>query len=60
MLFVKICGIKVFYKPRFNPDGIDVNVRCLNPRPVVMTITKFDGQNRQENADKLAYKSAET
>jgi hypothetical protein len=29
-LFCRTCGIKSFYVPRSNPDGIDVNVRCLD------------------------------
>jgi len=28
--FCKTCGIKPFYRPRSNPDGIDVNARCLD------------------------------
>jgi len=28
-LFCRHCGIKSYYVPRSNPDGIDVNVRCL-------------------------------
>jgi hypothetical protein len=31
--FCRICGIKSFYVPRSNPDGIDVNVRCPVSRP---------------------------
>lgn len=31
--FCKTCGIKSFYIPRSNPDGHDVNVRCLEPNP---------------------------
>lgn len=31
--FCSICGIKPFYVPRSNPDGIDINVRCLTSRP---------------------------
>ena len=27
--FCRHCGIKSFYVPRSNPDGISVNVRCL-------------------------------
>ena len=25
--FCRVCGIKPFYTPRSNPDGVDVNVR---------------------------------
>ncbi len=55
--FCKTCGIKPFYLPRSNPDGIDVNVRCLDTQPKQMTIVDFDGQNWELNAHKLAHKS---
>lgn len=55
--FCKICGIKPFYTPRSNPDGVDVNVRCLDVPPVSMKIVKFDGQNWEDNAHTLAHKS---
>jgi hypothetical protein len=31
--FCRTCGMKPFYTPRSNPDGIDVNVHCLDPVP---------------------------
>ena len=53
--FCKTCGIKSFYIPRSNPDGYSVNVRCLDPQPIALTITPFDGRNwEQAGADKLA------
>lgn len=55
--FCKICGIKSFYIPRSNPDGIDVNVRCLEPVPVKITIEQFDGRNWEQHAHKLAHLS---
>ena len=55
--FCKVCGIKPFYTPRSNPDGIDVNVHCLDTKPVAITITKFDGQNWERNAHLLVHKS---
>lgn len=57
--FCKICGIKPFYTPRSNPDGIDVNVHCLDTKPRSVTIGKFDGQNWEQNAS-LAHLSADT
>jgi len=57
--FCKVCGIKPFYIPRSNPDGIDVNVRCLNTRPKKMKVVKFDGQNWEKHAPKLTGKSKE-
>lgn len=57
-LFCKVCGIKSFYIPRSNPDGIDVNVRCLDPGTVnEMTIEAFDGENWEANAADLAHLS---
>ena len=57
--FCGVCGIKPFYIPRSNPDGVDVNVHCLDTPPVSMTIVKFDGQNWEQNAHTLAHKSRE-
>lgn len=55
--FCKHCGIKPFYTPRSNPDGIDVNVHCLDTRPSVLNITDFDGTNWEQHAHRLAHKS---
>lgn len=51
------CGIKPFYTPRSNPDGIDVNVNCLDTPPAALTISEFDGRNWERNAHTLAHKS---
>jgi hypothetical protein len=56
----KTCGIKPFYIPRSNPDGVDVNVNCLDQLPADMTIVDFDGKNWEQNAHKLAHKSKQT
>ena len=55
--FCRICGIKSFYVPRSNPDGIDVNLRCLETRPQVVRIVPFDGQDWERHAPALAHKS---
>lgn len=55
--FCSVCGIKPFYTPRSNPDGIDVNVRCLDTKPQSLNIVAFDGQNWEQNAHKVAHKS---
>ena len=57
--FCKTCGIKSFYIPRSNPDGYDVNVRCLDPQPNEIKIELFDGKNWEENAHHLAHLSKE-
>jgi hypothetical protein len=58
-MFCKICGIKPFYIPRSNPDGYDINVRCLDTKPRSIAIEQFDGQNWENHAHKLAHKSKE-
>ena len=55
--FCRTCGIKPFYTPRSNPDGVDVNVRCLEPHPARLRIVAFDGQHWEQNAGRLAHKS---
>lgn len=56
--FCRICGIKSFYVPRSNPDGISVNVRCLEPETIEqLRVLEFDGQNWEANAPDLAHLS---
>ncbi len=55
--FCKVCGVKPFYTPRSNPDGVAVNVNCLDTEPASITITDFDGQNWEQNAHTLVHKS---
>jgi hypothetical protein len=56
--FCRVCGIKSFYIPRSNPDGVDVNVRCLDAGTVEsLTIEPFDGQNWEQHAASLAHLS---
>lgn len=57
--FCSKCGVKPFYTPRSNPDGIDINVNCLDTKPRAITIVEFDGQNWEQNAHKIAHKSEE-
>ncbi|HZZ94949.1 MAG TPA: GFA family protein [Usitatibacter sp.] len=52
--FCRTCGIKPFYVPRSNPDGIDVNVRCLDPSPAEIEVRNFDGRNWEESAQAIA------
>lgn len=54
-LFCKHCGIKSFYVPRSNPDGIDVNARCLEQDKIrSLHIEAFDGKNWEQHASQLA------
>jgi hypothetical protein len=55
--FCRICGVKPFYTPRSNPDGIDINVHCLDMKPQQVVINDFDGKNWEQHAHKLAHKS---
>lgn len=56
--FCKTCGIKSFYIPRSNPDGVAVTWRCLDDwQSLDATINPFDGQNWEANAAALAHKS---
>ena len=57
--FCKHCGVKPFYTPRSNPDGIDINVHCLDTDDLSVNITAFDGENWEKNAHKLEHKSKE-
>lgn len=53
--FCRHCGIKSFYVPRSHPEGISVNVNCLDPGTVTsMAVTDFDGQNWDQNIHKLS------
>jgi hypothetical protein len=56
--FCRVCGVKPFYIPRSNPDGVDVNLRCVDDvTALTITITPFDGQNWEANAASLTHKS---
>ena len=55
--FCRTCGIKPFYTPRSNPDGVDVNLNCLDSPPALVRVVEFDGRNWEQNAHKLAHKS---
>ena len=47
--FCSVCGIKSFYVPRSKPDGVSVNVRCLDEGAVqVARIGVFDGKYWEE------------
>ena len=55
--FCRTCGVKPFYVPRSNPDGIDVNVRCLDPMPAGFSVEPFDGRDWERHGPKLAHLS---
>ena len=54
--FCTTCGIKPFYVPRSNPDGVSVNARCLDSGTVAsIAVEDFDGQNWEANAHSLRH-----
>jgi len=56
--FCKVCGIKAFYIPRSHPDGVDVNVRCLDRTNIErMNITPFDDAQREASTAAIAHLS---
>lgn len=56
--FCRVCGVKSFYVPRSNPDGIDVNARCLDEgTATAIAIEPFDGRDWERNAAALAHLS---
>jgi hypothetical protein len=53
--FCRTCGIHPFYYPRSHPDGVDVNIRCLDDPEATarFRVEKFDGQRWEENVEKI-------
>lgn len=57
-MFCAVCGVKAFYVPRSNPDGMSVNARCFDDGEAPhLTIVAFDGVNWEANAAALQHKS---
>jgi len=58
--FCPTCGVRAFYVPRSNPDGISVNFRCVDETNFgEVRIEDFDGQNWEANASDLEHLSRE-
>ena len=56
--FCRHCGIKAFYIPRSHPDGIDVNVRCLDAATIAgIDVVPFDDNDREAQTAALAHLS---
>jgi len=52
--FCAHCGIKSFYVPRSHPDGVSVNVRCLDAGSVESVVdSEFDGADWEDNIGDL-------
>lgn len=53
--FCSHCGAKSFYVPRSHPDGISVNVRCIDSDTIEgLEITPFNGQEWERSRSSLA------
>lgn len=53
--FCRDCGIKSFYVPRSHPDGVSINVNCLDQDDIAsLAVTPFDGENWEKNVHKLS------
>ena len=53
--FCSHCGVKSFYVPRSHPEGISVNVRCIDPGTIgSVNIAPFDGRNWEQNISQLS------
>ncbi len=47
--FCRHCGISAFYRPRSDPDKVDVNARCLDGLDLTaLEVRRFDGQHWEE------------
>ena len=55
--FCRTCGVKPFYIPRSNPDGVDVNIRCLDPLPKDFVTEPFEGRDWERHSHELAHLS---
>jgi hypothetical protein len=52
--FCSVCGMHPFYTPRSHPDGVDVNVRCLDGDALAkFRIEPFDGQDWESNVETI-------
>ncbi|OKH18421.1 GFA family protein [[Limnothrix rosea] IAM M-220] len=52
--FCRRCGVHSFYYPRSHPDGVDVNLRCLDGMVLdQFQIEPFDGQNWEDNITQI-------
>ncbi|MGY3560276.1 hypothetical protein ACVWXP_003545 [Bradyrhizobium sp. USDA 4463] len=47
--FCRVCGVKPFYRPRSNPSGFSINIRCLDRKTIEhIRITEFDGERWEQ------------
>lgn len=54
-LFCRVCGVKSFYVPRSHPEGISVNVNCLDEESIEsVRIKQFDGLHWEKSISELS------
>ena len=57
-LFCSVCGVKSFYVPRSNPDGVSLNLHCMDRAQFArVEVRPFDGRNWEANAGALRHLS---
>lgn len=53
-LFCKNCGISSYYIPRSHPDGVDINLRCVEGVNLEsMSLEDFNGRAWEANIDSI-------
>lgn len=53
--FCKYCGVKSYYVPRSHPDGLSINVNCIDAGTIEsLQMSAFDGQHWEQNVAKLS------
>jgi hypothetical protein len=58
--FCSRCGVKGFYIPRSNPDGVDINVRCLDQSTITeLRVSLFDDRDRDAATAAIAHLSSD-
>lgn len=56
--FCPVCGVKPFYVPRSNPDGISIHFECVDRSTFGEVLeASFDGENWEANAATLSHLS---
>jgi len=54
-LFCRFCGVKSYYVPRSHPEGVSVNVHCIDKGSIEeLVVSEFDGENWEQNVAKLS------
>ena len=58
--FCRQCGVKSFYIPRSHPDGVDVNVRCIDEGTIEsIEVKPFDDADRERSTAAIAHLSSD-